>query len=224
MAFLVLATGIWLVTHLGVAGTRLRPLLAERIGEGGFMATYSVISLASFIVMVSAFRHAPLIPIWAPNAATAWLAVALMLPASMLFVASVAGRNPTAAGQALPQDGPRGITRITRHPMLVSFALWGLVHLLANGDAASLVFFGGIAATALLGMPSIDAKLERRDPTGWAVLSRQTSIVPFRAIAEGRTRLAAREIPIFVPVLGLVVWALLLGAHPHVIGVPALPG
>lgn len=224
MGLLVFATLLWLVTHLGLAGTRLRPMMAERLGEGGFMAVYSLVSLAALILMVSAFRRAPLLPVWAPNALTAWLAVALMLPAAVLFVGSVAGRNPTAAGQALPQDGPHGITRVTRHPMLVSFALWGLVHLLANGDAASIVFFGGIAATALLGMPSIDAKLERRDPTGWAMLSRQTSLLPFAAIAQGRTRFAFREIPVFVPLGGLLVWALLLGAHPHVIGVPALPG
>ena len=43
-------------------------------------------------------------------------------------------------------------------------------------------------------MPSIDAKLARRDPATWLALSAATSIVPFAAIAQGRNRfVAARD-------------------------------
>ena len=72
--------------------------------------------------------------------------------------------------------------------MLWSFALWAAVHIIGNGDTAAIVFFGAFLVTALAGMPSIDAKLARRDPAAWQALSAATSIVPFAAIAQGRNR------------------------------------
>jgi hypothetical protein len=43
-------------------------------------------------------------------------------------------------------------------------------------------------------MPSIDAKLARRDPASWQALSATTSIVPFVAITQRRNRFVPREI------------------------------
>ena len=45
--------------------------------------------------------------------------------------------------------------------MLWSFAIWAAVHIIGNGDAAAIIFFGAFLVTALAGMPSIDAKLSR---------------------------------------------------------------
>ena len=95
-----------------------------------------------------------------------------MLVAFVLFVASVTRRNPTMiSGETALAQPPRGIQRVTRHPMLWSFALWSAVHIIGNGDTAALVFFGAFLVTALAGMPSIDAKLARRDPATWQTLS-----------------------------------------------------
>jgi uncharacterized membrane protein len=106
--------------------------------------------------------------------------------------------------------------------MLWSFALWALVHILGNGDSACLVFFGAFLVTALLGMPSIDAKLAKRAPAAWARLSATTSILPFGAIAEGRNRLVLSEIGWVPPVIGLLAGAALLHLHPYLFGVPVL--
>ena len=51
-------------------------------------------------------------------------------------------------------------------------------HIIGDGDTAAIVFFGAFLVTALAGMPSIDAKLARRDPAVWQGLSAATSIVP----------------------------------------------
>ena len=114
--------------------------------------------------------------------------------------------------------------RVTRHPMLWSFALWAAVHVLGNGDLASLLFFGAFLVTALAGMPSIDAKVARREPEGWPRFAVTTSILPFGALATGRNRLAPAEIGWAPLALGLVLWAVLLWAHPRLFGVSALPG
>jgi uncharacterized membrane protein len=55
---------------------------------------------------------------------------------------------------------PRGIVRI--HPFLTGVGLWALVHLIGNGDVASLVFFATWAIVALAGTVSIDEKLAFR--------------------------------------------------------------
>jgi uncharacterized membrane protein len=88
------------------------------------------------------------------------------------------------------------------------------VHVLGNGDVASLLFFGAFLLTALAGMPSIDAKVAARDPEGWRHFAGATSILPFGAIAGGRNRFAPAEIG-WTPV---ALWAVLLWAHPRIFG------
>jgi uncharacterized membrane protein len=73
-------------------------------------------------------------------------------------------------------------------------------------------------------MPSIDAKLARRDPAKWRGLAAETSILPFAAIAQGRNRFVAAEIGWTVPLLAVAAWVALLFLHPVLFGLSALPG
>jgi uncharacterized membrane protein len=59
--------------------------------------------------------------------------------------------------------------------MLWSFAIWAAVHIIGNGDSAAIIFFEAFLVTALAGMPSIDAKLARRDRETWQAVSGATS-------------------------------------------------
>jgi uncharacterized membrane protein len=220
MPLLVFAALVWIALHLGLAGTRARDTVVRRIGEGSFRGLFSVLSIVVLVLMVLAWRAAPSTLVWFAPDWLRWLLVLVMLPAFMLFVASVSGRNPTMIG---PSDGAaqpvRGITRVTRHPMLWSFAIWAAVHIAGNGDTAAIVFFGAFLVTALAGMPSIDARLARRDPISWRVLSAETSIVPFAAIARGRNRFVPSEIGWKMPAIALVAWVALLVVHPWLFGV-----
>jgi uncharacterized membrane protein len=224
MILLLLAAMLWVGVHIGLSGTALRGVLLGRLGTGGFMAVFSLLSVLAIIALVMAYRHAPYIALFNAPVWLRWLLVLAMLPAFILFVASVAAPNPTAAGQeATLTKQVRGMQRVTRHPMMCAFGIWAAVHIIGNGDAAGLVFFGAFLVTVVAGMPSIDRKLADRDPYGWASLAASTSIVPFGAILAGRNRFVAGEIAWFIPVIGVVAWALTLGAHPHIIGVPAIP-
>ncbi len=223
MLLLILAALLWVAVHVGIAGTVVRARLAARLGEGGFRIAYSAVSVLAIYALVAAWNAADTTPLWTAGPALRWVLAALMLPVIFLFVASVAGRNPTSVGQeaALAAE-PRGIFRVTRHPMLWSFALWALVHMLGNGDSAALVFFGAFLVTALVGMPSIDAKLAARRPDGWPAFKQATSILPFGAILAGRQRLEAREIGWVAPAIALLLWAALLHFHRHIFGVSAV--
>lgn len=219
MTVLLLAALLWIGVHVGIAGTRLRDRLVARIGETRFRALFSVLSIAVIVFLVRAWSVAPTEPLWFVPGWLRWVLVAAMLPAFVLFVASVSQPNPTMAGppgaSAVP---PRGMTRVTRHPMLWSFAIWAAVHVVGNGDIASVVFFGAFLVTALVGMPSIDAKLARRDPQAWQALSAATSILPFAAIVAERNHFVAREVGWPALAIGVIGWAALLALHPLLFG------
>ncbi|MFL1462641.1 NnrU family protein [Roseococcus sp. DSY-14] len=208
MTPLLLAALLWVGVHVGIAGSPLRGRLAGRLGEGGFRLLFSLLSVAAITALVLAWRAAPPTPLWNLPAGARWALALAMLPAFWLFAASVLSPNPTSLGQPLG-GAVRGVQRITRHPMLWSFAIWAAVHLLAKGTLEGALFFGAFLATALLGMPSIDAKLRARDPEGFAALAARTSILPFAA-----GPVAWSEIPRRVWVAGLLAWGLTLWLHP----------
>lgn len=221
---LLLAAVFWIATHNGFAGTDIRTRLVAKIGENGFRIAYAIISVIAIMMLARAWEAAVAMPLWT---APAWLRLILaliMLPAFLFFVAGFL-RNPTAVGgEALAGRQIRGIQRITRHPMLWSFALWALVHVIGNGDLASLIFFGTFAVSAFLGMPSIDRKLAARSPEVAAKLRNETSILPFGAILAGRNRLVLAEIGWLAPLLAVVGWAAVLHFHARFFGAPALLG
>ena len=222
MGLLMIAALIWVGAHVGIAGTAVRGAIAARTGEAGFRIGYSLVSFVAIGFLVRTWQAAETTPLWFAPAWLRWILALVMLPAFVLFVASFR-RNPTAAGgEKLLGVEATGIQRITRHPMLWSFALWAAVHVIGNGDSAATVFFGAFLVTALAGMPSIDAKLAKRAPADWAKLAATTSILPFGAIAAGRNRLVLSEIGWVPPVVGLLAWAAMLHFHARFFGVAPL--
>jgi uncharacterized membrane protein len=218
MTWLIIAALIWIGIHIGIAGTRLRDAIVARIGEAAFRVLFSVLSIAAISFLVRAWHGAPITVLWYAPDWLRWLLVAAMLPAFTLFVLSLSPGNPTMVGGKI-EEPPRGIQRVTRHPMLWSFALWAAVHVLGNGDTAALTFFGAFLITSLVGMPSVDAKLARRDPAAWGALAAYTSIVPFVAIVQGRNRFVFGEIGWVKPLIAVVVWAAILHLHQWLFGV-----
>ncbi len=220
IALLIIAALVWIAIHLGLAGTTLRDRVVQRIGERPFRGVFSLLSIVALVFLAQAWKTAPSTLLWVAPDWLRWLLVFAMLPAFVLFIASVSGPNPTLIG---PRDGgaqpPRGVIRVTRHPMLWSFTIWAAVHIIGNGDTAAIVFFGAFLVTALAGMPSIDAKLARRDKGTWQALSGATSIVPFAAIAQGRNQLVPSEIGWLTPAISVVAWIVMLLVHPWLFGV-----
>ena len=100
-----------------------------------------------------------------------------------------------------------------------SISLWSILHLIANGDLASLIFFACFAVVAA-GMASIDAKRRRLlGAAAWQPFAAQTSTMPFAAILAGRNQLRLNEIGTWRWIAAIVAYALRLGGHAHITGV-----
>ena len=225
MISLVLAAVAFTAVHLGVSGTRLRDRLIGLIGARAYMIAFSVASVAALAWLITAYNLADYQPTWGQLEWWKPFQLVLMLPAFLLVVIGLTTPNPTAVAQeGLVSQPPRGIVRITRHPFLLGVLLWAAVHLVGNGDVASLLFFAAMAIVAAAGTVSIDAKRRRLlGAQSWDAFARQTSIVPFAAIASGRARLSTAELGWWRPLAGIVAFALVLGGHVHLFGVNPLP-
>ena len=223
---LTLAAIAFVAAHFLISSTGLRGHLVARLGERPYAGLFSAQAFALIIWMVIAFRAAPRDPLlWVIPGATP-LALALMPFILVLAIGGFTAPNPSAVMMAAPERGwqPKGILTVTRHPVMWAFCLWALLHILANGDLAGLIFFGAFALLALLGTLAIDAKKQRTwTPESWQAFSARTSNLPFVAVMQGRTRFDWRGIGWKTLAIAAALYvAIVFWLHPQVIGVPLL--
>jgi uncharacterized membrane protein len=214
LALLVAATAAFVLTHL-VSATPLRARLVANLGEWPYRGLYSALAFVTLGAMIWAFIRAPRELLW-----SGWRDLPLVvMPLALVLIATGYRRNPTMVGAdvLLKSEQPaRGMIRITRHPIMWGIMLWAAGHIAASGELRAVVFFGGFLLVALLGTLSLDRR-KRADPN-WPRFADATSHIPFVAIAQGRNRLAWREIGWTRPLIGLAAYVVLLLAHPWLFG------
>jgi uncharacterized membrane protein len=183
LAHLALAAAVFVGTHF-LLSHPLRAALIRRTGENGFRGLYSVVALITFGWMVWAYRAlGDQQPLWTAGEALWWVATALMWLASILFVGSFAG-NPALPG-APAVARPRGALAITRHPMMWSFAIWAVVHLVVIATPKAVVLDLAILILAVGGSVGQDAKKRKLMGERWHEWTAQTAFIPFsRGIAH----------------------------------------
>lgn len=232
MNLFVWALAGFVLIHVGVSATGLRARLVGAIGEGPYRAVFSLLSaglLTGLIIGFGQMRADPFdplnAPLWSPPDWLRHVTYVLVILGLTLAFAGLFTPGPTLAGyekKGLAQAEPaRGVLRITRHPFLWGAALWGVGHLLANGERFAVMLFGALALMAVLGARSIDRKGAARDPERWARFEEVTSNVPFVAITQGRNKLALGEIG-WRGLLGLALAVTILFFHRQLFGVAVL--
>lgn len=210
--------------HFLLSSAPLRSRLVGRLGDTRFQALYSLFAAATLIWLVASYIAAPFVEVLTPAAWSRHLSLALMPLALILVVAALRKDNPTSGtGDPGAVDFDRmGVFAVTRHPMMWGIALWAGLHLLANGDAASLIFFGAFLVLALGGTVAIDGKKRARRPDAWRALAARTSNVPFLALLQGRARFSRHRLAL-PTAIGLGVYLLALWLHPWLFGADPLP-
>lgn len=86
-----------------------------------------------------------------------------------------------------------GIIRISRHPQAVGQVLWCATHLLWIGSSFMVLTSLGLIAHHLFAVWHGDRRLASRFGAAFEELRSSTSVVPFRAVLDGRQRLVLGE-------------------------------
>lgn len=176
IAGLVIFIGIHLVPHFA----DFRAQWQSRLGEQGYKGVFSLLSAIGLILIIFGMIYSDFIHFYSPPPWGRDAARALMLPALILLCAA---------------NLPTNFKRWLQHPMLIGLLLWSAAHLLANGDAASLLLFGGFAIFAIFDL--------------WSVIQRRAAAV----------KIYPRRNDIIAVGIGVAVYITLLFAHPYLFGV-----
>jgi uncharacterized membrane protein len=223
---LLIAMATFVIGHFILASLPVRQALIGMIGANGFRILFSIFALATLVWAVRAYIAAPYAELWVQTAALRHIPAMVMPLACILAVAGVSTRNVTSVGgetMTTEESSARGIVTVTRHPLMWGFALWALAHLGPNGDAASVIFFGGLALLSLAGMAHIDHRRQVTMGSNWGPMALTTSVVPFLAYMQGRTKIDWKGIGLARLAMGIALYALLLMGHEWAIGVSPLP-
>jgi uncharacterized membrane protein len=231
MLMLISAALVFLGIHILISGTRLRDAITGAIGENAYMGFFSLASLAAIVWLAISYNAArrggadTLLYNLGPG--VRHLGIPVVALAFLLGVQGLLMPSPTSVRQentALKDGTLKGVLRITRHPFLWGVAIWSAFHLAANGDEASVIFFGSFFVLSLLGTFSIDAKRRRKMGDAWNSFASKTSNIPFAAVISGRTSLKLGESFGWRFWLAAAIFVAILLAHAHIFGVSPFPG
>lgn len=232
MSMLIIAALVFLAIHLLIAGTRVRDVITSAVGERTYLGLFALASLGVIVWLALSYNAAQAggadPQLYDAGPGIRHLGIPVVALAFLLGVQGLLMRNPTrvqvGGTMAANPDAVHGVLRITRHPFLWGVVIWSGFHLAANGDEASIVFFGTFFVLALLGTVSIDAKRRRKMRAAWDAFAAKTSNVPFAAAIGGRNRLnIAESFGWRFWVAGLLFVAILF-THYHLFGVSPFPG
>lgn len=184
MTVLLLGMVLFIAVHLFPTQVQTRQALIDKLGRVPYLALFSTISLIGFVLIINGFGMASKEQLWQPLTFARPLVHAIM---PLVFILLISAYLNTYIRAKL------------KHPMLIATCLWALVHLLANGDIASSVLFGGFflyAVTDIFLAKSRDSIVPKGEPKAM-----------FDAIAV---------------VVGLIVYGLVLRGHQTLFGVPVI--
>lgn len=130
MTLLIVGLILWIAAHYF---KRLMPAQRAAMGNAG-KGIVALGVVASLVLMIIGYRAADFIPVWSPPSFFGHINNLLMLVA--FFVYGMSATTGSLRGKM-------------RHPQLTAVKIWAVAHLLANGDLASIILFGGMFIWAI---------------------------------------------------------------------------
>lgn len=220
MTLLIAGCLAFLVTHLGISGTPLRGALRDKLGEQAYLGVYSFLSFATLGLMIYAYGSIPHVDyVWYPDPALYKVTKVLLLISLVTIVMGTLTRNPTQVmNEAALDHEVSGMLKVTRHPIQWGILIFAVGHLVANGDKASIVFFGTFAVLAFFGMLSMDARRRQEDDPRWQIFMARTSMFPFAAMIRGRQSFTIADINWMGLIAGCGLYAAVYWLHDLVSG------
>ena len=222
VGLIALWAALFLAGHFILSSDPVRAAIAGATGEQPFRGIYSLVALGTFIPLIIAFGHhkhaGPMLWNLRAVAPLRWLVWLMMLVALTMWVASLITPNPTAIG-ASENLTPRGILKLTRHPGFVAFTVFGFAHMLMNGWAGDLVFFGTFPVLGIFGGLHQDHRKLRAMGERYRRFVEQTSFIPGAALLSGRQRWnPVEDTPWIAIAIGVALTFVLISIHPWAFG------
>lgn len=149
MSLLLAGIILWFLAHsFPATAPARRAALAAKLGDNQYRGIFSLVILASLLMMVFGWKSAVPSAIYVPPMGPGAVPSVLVLIGLVLFFASQMNGH---------------IRRVLRHPQMIGTIVWAVAHLLTNGDSRSLTLFGGMAVWALFEILMIN---RREGPRG----------------------------------------------------------
>lgn len=221
LGMIAAAAAAFVGTHFLLSHPLRKPLVSI-VGDAAFLGIYSVVAVVTLGWLALAYRAAPAsTPLWPVGDGLWAVTTVVMLLASVLLMGSII-RNPALPNPGSPNPVPaeaRGVFAVTRHPMMWSFALWGICHIAVYPVAANIIVAAAMIILALIGAALQDRKKEALQPDTWPEWERKTSYWPFAAIVSGKARFG--KFGMHGLGGGFVLWLAATWAHIPLAGWPA---
>jgi uncharacterized membrane protein len=166
MILLLLGLALWIGAHVF---KRLAPERRAAMGEKG-KGPVAIAIVAGILLMIVGYRWAAFVPVYDPPSWGRHANNLLVLIGFYLFAVSGAKSR---------------LHRHIRHPQLTGFGLWAFAHLLANGDLASVILFGGLLAWAGLEIVLINRAVPVWTPPPVAPMRKEVSAVVITLVLFG---------------------------------------
>ena len=167
--------------------------------------------------VITAYNNAPAEIYWKPHNTFQHFTLSLML---ITIISIIAALTPINSDERT--DGPQGIYRVTRQPMMWGITLCSTTHELDNGELYALIFFGGLTVQALAGTVQVNRRKACLEGNIWQAYAAKGSHIPFAAILAKRTHFSAKKIGCLPVILGIIIYLVLLILHETVIGIAAI--
>ena len=211
---------IFAIIHSG--GAALRPWAEKNIGHRLYRFFFALASLPLAVILIIYFFNHRYdgVQLWQLQGWPGMIYFVWVLSAVSFFFLYPATFNLLEiAAITKPQVHlyTTGIVRITRHPQMVGQIIWCIAHTLWLGTSFTLVTSVGLVLHHIFGVWHGDCRLTWRYGSTFEKVKKDTSIIPFAAILDGRQAIKWQEFmrPSY---MGVAIFVLLLWwSHPLLI-------
>lgn len=139
MTVLFVGLLLFVAVHVVPTAPPLRQKLVDRLGLWRYRGVYSLVALVGLALIIYGKWTAEHVPVYLPPEWGRGVALVSMPLFSLFFLAAYL---------------PGHLRRVLRHPMLLGMVVWGVAHLLSNGDLSSIALFGAFALLGVYGLAS----------------------------------------------------------------------
>ena len=133
LTYLIIGLLIFFTVH-AVPNLNIKNTLIQKLGPNGYKGLFTLISLIGLGLIIYGKAYSDFESIWNPPAVSRYATLSIMLFADLMLAISLI---------------PNNFRRRIRHPLLIGVLLWGLAHLISNGDLASILLFASFLIFAL---------------------------------------------------------------------------